>query len=186
MPRASFQVEENSSGWKAIQRMLQSLRQGDSYVKAGVTGKAAVEQHDDEADDEGLTNVDLAVIHEFGVPGRIPARPFINGTFVLRRDEYVRRLRQLLPAVYEAKITIAFMLEVVGQQMASDMRTRMVEGTGIPPPLAASTIRRKRAKGAWNKNGKAQAAGQEPRPLVETGRMRNSITHEVVMQESKR
>jgi phage gpG-like protein len=181
--RATFQIEEKSDGWKRLQALLKSMRQGESYVKAGVTGEAAAEQHDDEDGSVPLTNVDLAVIHEFGTAS-IPARPFINGTFILHRDEYVRRLRELLPKVYEGRTTIPVMLEIVGMQMARDMRNRMVEGDGIPPPLAPSTLAAKRAKGAWNKRGKA--ANVEPRPLVDTGRLRNSITHEVVIKESKR
>lgn len=178
MARATWRVDEKSDGWKRLQALLQSMRQGESYVKAGVTGAEAVAPRDDE---EGakLTNVDLAVIHEFGVPGRIPARPFINGTFLLKREEYIKRLRELTPKVYEGRLAIPKMLEILGMQMARDMRNRMVDGAGIPPPLAESTIAQKRAKGAWNK--KSKAANVDPRPLVDTGRLRNSITHEVVI-----
>jgi phage gpG-like protein len=176
--RATFTIDEKADGWKRLQALLRSMRQGESYVKAGVTGQAATEQHDDEDGAAPLTNVDLAVIHEFGT-ATIPPRPFINGTFILHRDEYIRRLRELLPKVYEGRTTIPVMLEIVGMQMARDMRNRMVDGAGIPPPLAESTIARKRASGAWNKRGKA--ANVDPRPLVDTGRLRNSITHEVVL-----
>jgi hypothetical protein len=180
---ATFEIEENSVGWQGIQRMLRSLRAGESYVKAGVTGAAASEQHDAE-DDAPLTNVDLAVIHEFGAPSRnIPPRPAINGTFALHRDEYIKRLRDLMPKVYEQRITITFMLEVVGQQMASDMRNRISSGEPPFAPNAPSTLARKLAKGTWNRKGKAQAAGQQPMPLLDTGRFRNSITHEVVITE---
>lgn len=180
--RPTFQIEENSVGWQAIQRMLDSLRKGESYVKAGVTGAAAAEVHDDE--EEPLTNVDLAVIHEFGTE-HIPPRPAINGTFVLHQAEYIRRLRELMPMVYEQRITIPFLLEVVGQQMASDMRNRISSGDPPFTPNAPSTIARKLKRGAWNKKGKAQAAGRGPMPLLDTGRFRNSITHEVVVKESK-
>jgi phage gpG-like protein len=183
VPRATFTVDEKSDDWKRLQALLKSMRQGESYVKAGVTGEAAAEEHDPDGEGAPLTNVDLAVIHEFGTAS-IPARPFINGTFILHRDEYVRRLRELLPKVYEGRTTIPVMLEIVGMQMARDMRNRMVEGAGIPPSLAESTIEAKRAKGAWNKRGKA--ANVDPRPLEDTGRLRNSITHEVVLQGDKK
>lgn len=182
MPAATFEVEEKSAGWQAIQRMLLSLRQGGSYVKAGVLGTAAAEQHEDEDDATGLTNVDLAVIQEFGTES-IPPRPFVNGTFALHQREYVQRLRELLPKVYAQRISIAFMMEVVGQQMASDMRNRI--SLGDPPftPNAPATIKAKLRKGQWNRKGKAQAAGQGPMPLIDTGRLRNAISHEVVLKE---
>lgn len=185
MATGTFKIEENSAGWQAIQRMVKSLQQGESYVKAGVTGPAAEKREHDDEDGEGLTNVELAVIHEFGTE-HIPARPAINGTFVLHRDEYIRRLREVLPKVYEGKVTIPFMLEVVGQQMARDMRNRISDGEPPFVPNAPSTIAAKLRKGAWNKKGKAQAAGQEPKPLLDTGRFRNSITHEVVVQGDQR
>lgn len=176
-----LEITENLAGWKAIERALETLRSGGSYVKAGVAGEKAAEQHDDEATGAKLTNAQLATIHEFGT-STIPARPFILGTFSLHEAEYRRLLAEkILPAILKLRITPEYGLKVLGEKMASDMRNRMVDGEGIPPPLAASTIAAKERKGRWNRGG--LAAGASPRPLVDTGRLRNSISYAVVIRD---
>lgn len=182
MASASFKVEENSAGWQAIQRALASLRQGDSYVKAGITGAGATTPREDGDEGAPLTNAELATVQEFGTKD-IPPRPFVNGTFLLHREQYIGSLKTLLPAVYAGRVTIPFMLNVVGLQMASDMKERIAAGEPPFTPNAPSTIAAKLRKGKWNKGG--LAADASPKPLINTGRMRNAITHEVVLQETK-
>lgn len=192
------EVVENSEGWRKLIALVEDLRDGRAYVKAGVIGSPAHEErgrhsysHAHGEDDaygaptaaesaEPMTNVRLAMIHEFGTD-TIPARPFILGTFELQREKYVRILgRTVLPAVIAGRTTIDQGLEVIGHMMASDMRNRIVDGAGIPPPLAPSTVKTKLAKGRW-KGPDGGASDGSPRPLVDTGRLRNSITHAVVL-----
>lgn len=182
-----FDVREDSSGWKLLENVLKTLRDGGSYVKAGVVGEPAREAHpkvDAEGNEVGgpLTTAQLAAIHEFGTD-TIPARPFILGTFELKRGEYLKLLRTtIVPAIYAARTSPAKGLEVLGHMMARDMRNRIVEGEGIPPPLAESTIKAKLRKGEW-KGPDGGASDGAPRPLLDTGRMRNAITHEVVLAD---
>lgn len=180
----AFKIEENAEGWMKLRDALDALRAGDAYVKAGVIGDPAREAHDTEGGP--LTTARLAAIHEFGTD-TIPARPFILGTFDLNRKKYVDLLRTtVIPAIYAGRVSVRKGLEVVGHMMASDMRNRIVEGAGIPPPLAESTIQAKIRKGAWNKRA-GMKRGEEgppmaPRALIDTGRMRNAITHEVAFE----
>lgn len=177
-----FEIEENLAGWKAIERALETLRAGGSYVKAGVIGDAAAKEEHGEGGK--LTNATLAAIHEFGT-AKIPARPFILGTFTLNGAKYRALLAEkVLPAVLRLKITPAQGLKILGEIMASDMRNRIVEGDGIPPPLAPSTVKKKLAKGRW-KGPDGGASDGMPRPLVDTGRLRNSISYAVVVQEEE-
>ncbi len=179
--------EANTSGWDTLKRTLETLRSGGSYVKAGVIGEKAAEGRGraEYAGGSGMTNATLAAIHEFGAKGpngEIPARPFILGTFEINRAKYLGLLKtKILPAIFSGKITPEQGLKILGELMASDIRNRMVEGEGIPPPLSPRTLAAKTAKGAWNKNGKA--ARESPRPLVDTGRLRNSISYAVVIQD---
>jgi phage gpG-like protein len=193
---SDFEVGADLRGWRAIERALSTLRAGGSYVKAGVVGDAAakVEPHGINEDRPAkLTNAQLAAIHEFGttiatssrsggsVVG-IPARPFILGTFSLHEAEYRRLLAEkILPAVLRLKLTPEAGLKILGEKMSSDMRNRMVEDPSPFIPNAPSTIRAKMRKGKWNKKGKA--AGVAPRPLVDTGRLRKSISYAVVIKD---
>lgn len=170
-----FQIEENAGPWRSLVRTLENLQSGDAYVKAGVIGEAAGKK---EHEGGPLTNGELATIHEFGTQ-TIPARPFILGTFSMNRGKYLELLRKVVRAVYLGKASVLNGLKLIGEQMASDMRNRMVDGSGIPPPLAASTIAAKIRKGVWNAKGRA--GGRAPRPLVDSGRLRNSISYAVVV-----
>lgn len=181
-----FRIDERSTAWDALRRTVENLKTHEgAFVKVGVVGAKAGEQHpeDDAAEaptGKALTNGELARIHEFGVPGKIPARPFILGTFSLLRAKYLGLLKtKILPGIYLAKITAAQGLKIMGTIMAKDIRNRIVDGAGIPPPNAPATIAAKRRRGRWNKKGKAASA--EPRPLVDTGRLRNSISYAVVL-----
>jgi hypothetical protein len=177
-----FEIDERSTAWAALRRTLENLQSHEgAFVKVGVVGEKAGADHAEEGEPpQGMTNGELARIHEFGVPGKIPARPFILGTFALNRARYLSLLKtRILPGIYLAKITVAQGLKVMGELISSDIRNRMVDGAGIPPPLSPSTIAAKIRRGAWNKKGKAR--GVAPRALVDTGRLRNSISYAVVM-----
>lgn len=169
-------------GWQGLLRAARQLEADQGmHAKAGLIGAKAKEEHEGE-EGKPLTTVQLAAIHEFGVPGRIPARPFILGTFSLHRAEYRAQLRKLVGTWYERAAKTGHMplrraLGLLGLKMKSDMVNRVLQGSGIPPPNAASTIRQKLKKGEWNKGG--ASAGASPRPLVDTGRLVGSITSTV-------
>jgi hypothetical protein len=180
--KSAFSFRRVDKGWQKLLAAAKRL-EADRGVraKAGIIGAKATEEHEDE-DGRPMTNLRLAAIHEFGVPGRIPARPFILGTFALHRAEYRARLRALVGTWFHRATTSGQMplrqaLGLLGLKMAADMKNRVVTGAGIPPPNAPSTIRKKLAKGKWNKGG--ASSGTSPRPLVDTGRLVGSITHAV-------
>jgi hypothetical protein len=182
----AFTFRRIDRGWKSLLGAAQRLEADRGlYAKAGIIGEQAKEEHADE-DGEPMTNVRLAAIHEFGVPGRIPARPFILGTFALHRAEYRAQLRALVGtwfhrATKTGQMPLRQALGLLGLKMSADMKSRVVTGAGIPPPNAPSTIRQKLARGKWKGKSADQeaadmAAGKGPRPLVYTGRLVGSIT----------
>lgn len=181
-----FSVRDVDRGWKNLLAAAKRLEADRGmHAKAGIIGEKAKETHEG-ADGEGgkmPTNVQLAAIHELGVPGRIPARPFILGTFSLHRAEYRAQLRALAGtwfhrATKTGSMPLRRVLGLLGLKMESDMRNRVLQGSGIPPPNAPSTVRQKLKKGEWNKGG--ASSGASPRPLVDTGRLVGSITSTVV------
>jgi phage gpG-like protein len=123
-----------------------------------------------------MTNVQLAVIHEFGAPSvGIPARSFIRAPFDAKRNDYLQELRKHVRGVYEGRAFLHKVLSIMGLKMEWDQKNAVLQGEGIPPPLADSTIKAKERKGRWN-----TAAKEAPRPLVDTGRLVASISHAVV------
>lgn len=183
---ARFGLTDVDRGWKGLLSEAKRLAQRKhSYAKAGVLGQAALEQHEGD-DGQVLTNVQLAVIHEFGVPGRVPERSFIRAPFDKHRAEYQALLRTMLGSFLDRKVNVAQALGVVAMKMAFDMRAYVLDGAGVPPPNAPSTLRRKIAKGYWKKLSPEKLAakiaeGTGPRPLVDTGQMVKTVTHEVVI-----
>lgn len=145
------------SVWK---KLLSALKRREPYVRVGILSS---EQHS-----EGMTVLEIAIIHEFGAPGAgIPQRSFIRGTVELKRDEIdamiVKLSRRLLT---EGSIkrgeTPADMLNILGAWLASEIKKYIADG--IDPPLKPATIE---AKGSST-------------PLIDTGRLLNAITWEVV------
>lgn len=142
-------------GWDAIV----ALRGQRGAAKVGVVGTKALAHHGKEA----LTNAELALVHEFGVEGRIPERSFIRQSFDTNRIRYIEILKKLARAVLDRKITLRQALEVLGFAAASD--TRNLIRTSIPPPNSPFTIEKKGSSTT----------------LVDTGQLINSVTHLVQM-----
>lgn len=112
-----------------------------------------------------MTMVELAAIHEFGSPAaNIPERSFIRATIHAQGDEIKTFLRKAAKAVVRGDVKVERVLNVLGTKLAADMKKLITTGDGIPPPLKDATVR---AKGS-------------SRPLVDTGQLKNSITHVVV------
>jgi hypothetical protein len=153
-------VRERDLGLQALLTKLKATK--SIHVKVGVVGNEAAQAHDGH-----LTNAQLAAIHEFGAPGaNVPERSFIRSTVDAKRHEYTASLiPSLLKSVVSSRISVFQAFELFGQRLAADIRARITQGDGIPPPLAAATI----------------AAKGSSRPLVDTGRLLAAITYKVFL-----
>lgn len=172
---ASFLLRDVDHGWNRIRTLAQQLEEGDSNVHVGVLGTAENEA----ATADRPSNVDLAVIHEFGSPSRhIPERSWIRSTFDANRARYGLELGRLLDQVLVGKMSVQRALGLMGARMAGDIKLRLLRGEHVPPPLAPETVRRKLAAGI--------APTTAVRPLVATGQMARAVTWQVVVsgQES--
>lgn len=101
----------------------------------------------------------VAAVNEFGAPSRgQPPRPFFRRMIKAKQGEWPGALRTLLKSNdYDAHAA----LDALGQGIAGQLVESINELTD--PPLAPSTVRGK----GFDK------------PLIETGQMRNSVTHDV-------
>ena len=149
-------------------------------MKVGLLGEKAAKVEDEHGGGkEPMTNVRLAAIHEFGLPeAGIPERSFIRSTFDAKKGEYIAELRKLVRGVYEGRATVRTILNLMGFRMEWDQKNAILEGAGIPPPLAEATVKAKERKGRWNK----VAAKDPSRPLIDSGRLVAAIDHAVVLE----
>lgn len=145
-------------GLKRLFGLAAQLKKRPS-VKVGVLGSAAAA-----ARGGGITQAELAVIHEYGAPGAgIPERSFLRRTHAAKQREWAGLAQQLLVRCAQGRITVEQALGLIGQKASADVRRTITSGSGVPPPLKAATIRRKGSS----------------RPLVDTGRLLNAISYEV-------
>lgn len=153
-----------------------------AHVRIGVLsakGGDAQHQTDGEGEREPITMVELMAIHEFGaevkmtladgsiVVIKIPERAPIRRTFAQKQTELAEICAKLAKAVVLGKLTPARALALLGQWGVAAVRKTVTEGDGVPPPNAEST---KKAKGS-------------SRPLVDTGRLMQSVSYDVVEGE---
>ena len=121
----------------------------------------------------GLTNAEIAAIHEFGT-GTIPARPFISASFEQGKPGYINDLKKLLGAVFAGRLQVMQVFDIMGSRISTDIKKFVTAGDQVPPPNAESTRIRKEKK---TKRGGVPGL---VRTLVDTGQMINSVTWQVI------
>lgn len=154
----------NDKVWQRIRRNASALN--GKVVKVGVVGDGA----NAAADDEGSITVGrLAGVHEFGAAIQtrngvilIPERSFIRATIGEKRATLSALIGRLAGKVLDGKLSLDTALGLLGAKAAGEMQRRI--SAGIEPPNAPST---------------AAAKGSET-PLIDTGRLRASVSFAVV------
>jgi hypothetical protein len=156
---------ERDHGWKALVDEVKRLAKQGPVAVAGVMAKTA------KRPDGSLTNVDLAVIHEFGT-NELPERSFIRASYSKNEDEYVKMAAAATKRWLDAKgrVQMSALLRPIAMKMASDMKA-FVTGNFVRPPSSPGVVARKAKKG---KQGAAT-----PVTLVDSGKMVGAITWDV-------
>lgn len=143
----------NPAKWKGLRERITGLAKKDVVV--GVTRATA-------GRDDEVNNATLAAIHEFGVPEKkIPERDFIRSAFAKHKEEHIKSHAANLKKVVRGEMAAEEAMSALGEQAAGDVQDNI--RTGNFKELADSTVARK---------GSTQ-------PLIDSGDLRKSITHEV-------
>lgn len=155
----------NTTVWD---RLLKQMGKPQPHVKVGIIGEKGGNETQD-----GITMVELGAIHELGAPkANIPERSFIRRTFNVKQKELGQTIGALLKQVnWRNPKSIEDALGKLGAWGAAQVKNTITEGPGLTAagggfpgePLKDRTIARK---------------GSD-RPLVDTGRLLNSITWKV-------
>ena len=116
----------------------------------------------DDKIDKNFSMVDLALVHEYGSRnGHIPQRSFIRSTCDAKQKQHFQLIKTLQGKIIDGALSIKQALTTLGEVVAKDMVKTI--NRGINPELKPATIKRK---------GSAKS-------LIDTGRLKGSITHEV-------
>lgn len=148
-------MEFNQKNFKRFKKQIKSIT--GSKIQLGATGQSNA---------PGLSNAELLLVHEFGVPKKnIPARAPVRKTFRDKKNlKKIRdNLRGLLVKNFDKKK--GFKIDKILSGVAETMRALLVTTIKrrLSPANTASTLARKRGD----------------LPLIDTGRMVNSITSRV-------
>lgn len=146
--------------WEGIRNAVDEM--AGMHVKVGaLQSKGGGADHGD-----GITMIELLAIHELGAPrAGIPARRPLQTTFKSGDSQQKLHALQakLLKALLSGRLTPQQAYSLLGEGAVAMVR-HTITSTDLPPPLQPETIARKGST----------------RPLVDTGRLVQSIAYEVV------
>lgn len=149
-------IEDIDHGYKKIVEEIKSFEK--SFVKVGVLSNAGKEK-------DGTDLVDVATFNEYGT-SRIPSRPFMAQTFDKNQNDIHNNLENGLGAIIDGKRTSEMVLKEIGVWYQGQIRKMFRDGDYTPN--APSTIRIK-----------TKGAGGDTTPLIDTGRLIQSINYTV-------
>lgn len=147
-------IRDTDKGYKAIRAELERAK-GLKCVVGWIAGSQGSEGHEG-----GLTNLELAGIHEYGSPSRgIPERAPVRRTFEARRGDLAKLAGRLGKEIVRGKMKAEQALGLLGARFAADVKGFIASGSATPENAPATVAR----KGSST-------------PLVDTGRLLGSIT----------
>jgi hypothetical protein len=157
-------------GWNDLMRIMRETARHPGDLQVGVF--TDLEGGGDVRTKDGLTNADLAAIHEFGTSdGHIPERSFMRSTFAMYKRKYLELLKDKLIQVVTGRMSSVLALKSLGDVMVTDMKARVVVGD-IEPYNADSTVAFKQRMG--------YLVSGAVTPLIATGRMISALTRRLV------
>lgn len=159
----SVNIVEESRNYNKLKKTLKFMKENEVYV--GIPDDTTVREEDRTGE---VTNAELLFIHTNGSPiNNIPPRPVIEPA--IRNDK--ERLSGMMKKAAQLAFTGRFdeavnQLRKVGMRGQNVSRAWFVNPENGWPPNSPSVQAAKRAKGA-----------DDPKPLIDTGELRKSITY---------
>lgn len=115
------------------------------------------------SDDEPITVLHIANIHEFGhKPSGIPSRSFVRKTFDTKENDIGDEVEKAVMLYLEDKISYDSAMDMIGTKLVDFVKRTLVDLK--TPPNHPLTIARKKSSN----------------PLIDTGRLLDSIEYKVV------
>lgn len=120
---------------------------------------------------DGIPVAGVAATQEYGTD-TIPPRSFIRTTMADKKDQWLKLLEQGAKAILAGRETADSVMEKLGLLAAGQVKTAISEVT--EPPLKEKTIENRQRK-----RSDRNTVGSLDKPLIDTGVMIATITHEV-------
>ncbi len=152
----SVSVTDDNRLWREIENDLKTLN--GSHTKVGFL------DGDTREDDPQLTNAQVAVFNEYGT-SNAPARPFMRPAIAENLDEIVQMQEEGYSDIVRQMSTVKTELAKIGTFAQREIQKKIRDVK--TPPNAESTKRRK--------------SGNSSNPLIDTGEMRQAVSHEEVL-----
>lgn len=148
-----------------FQRMMNTLK---NMLKNEVYVGIADDTTEREADDTGITNAELLFIHTNGSPiNNIPPRPVIEPAIYNDKDRLADMMKKAAQLFMEGRDEEAIkQLQRVGMRGQNVSRKWFVDEKNGWPPNSPAVRAAKIKKGST-----------DPKPLIDTGELRKSITY---------
>lgn len=129
--------------------------------------------------DGGPANHELGFIHEFGSPAaNIPARPFLRPGVREAAANFTPKLKAAMKAALHGDgIAMERLLEQAGSIASSAVEMEI--STGDFAPLKPATLRNRNRSRLTKSKRENELSGENVRPLINTGSLRNSIDYYV-------
>lgn len=156
---AGGRIVERDLGHAEIMRRLAEVR--GASVKVGVLESSGIHPGP-----EGLSNAQIATVHEYGDPSRnIPQRSFIGSAIDEQREELSRFARAAVDSALDGSRTVREALSLLGEKGKAEIQAKITRGPFAPnAPLTIAL------KGS-------------SKPLIDTGHLRQSVSYEVTMPD---
>lgn len=162
-------AKSNGLGWEVVEsaskmvrniQLLDFMKENEVYV--------GIQQKESKREDEPITNAELLFIHTNGSPiNNIPPRPVIEPAIKHDSERLSGMMKKAAQLVLAGKIDDAIIqLKRTGMRGQNVSRNWFVNPENNWPPNSPSVIAEKIRKGSTN-----------PRPLIDTGELRKSITY---------
>lgn len=162
--RASDRVIDRNMGYQELKDRLRLL--GEPKVIVGIRQEHGQKIANEDDEESELTLAEVASVNEFGSEGgHIPERSFMRSTFDENVKKYGKALEKGLKEALDDDFDVLHIrnaLGRVGLRVTRDIQRKI--RALREPPNAPRTIAE---KGSDN-------------PLIDTGRMRQSIDHEII------
>ena len=165
MAKFSVNVKSTADEFAKIQKALQFI--ADTAVYVGIPQSDTMREDDNE-----VTNAQLLFIHSNGSPAKnIPPRPVIEPAIKKDRDRLAKMMEKAAHCAFDGNVDKSLQqLKLTGMRGQDVSRAWFYDPENGWQPDKPSTIKAKKAK---HKNVK----GYDPRTLIDTSQLKNSITY---------
>lgn len=123
-----------------------------------------------------MNNATLAYIHDRGSPAaNIPARPFMEPGVQRVSKTITEWMARGAREALSGKPTLGAYMTGAGLSAESGIKGCIA--AGIPPPLKASTVARRRKRSADSAYRRKASTAAHTTPLIDTGQLLRAVTH---------